>query len=202
MSVFDPNQQITCADSRIVAALERLAEAFKGELLKAYKQHHLSPLQVQVLIYLLFNPQEQRTVSGLAQNFKVTKATISDAIRTLEAKNLLDREPCTQDTRRIYLNLTPEGQAMAKEVSLFANGILKAVQTLSEDKKSVVLEALLQLIHQLQQTGIISLTRMCFSCQHYQSRPDINPQHYCNLMDKPLAPNQLRLHCPEHAPLH
>jgi hypothetical protein len=56
--------------------------------------------------------------------------------------------------------------------------------------------SVLDLIYRLNQTGIISTQRMCYTCFYY--RGDMQQNHFCNLMQKPLAIDELRIECPEH----
>ncbi len=194
-SSFDPVHQSRDIDSRIVAALERLSEAFRVLLWNEAKQHGVSPIQVQMLAFLRFHPEVRRNVSSLAQEFNMTKATISDAVKTLEQKGFLSRRTLEHDARAQSLDLTPEGIELADKTSDFAAPVVERVASLSQGQKEGLLTSLLQVIYQLNQAGILTVQRMCFTCRfHRQS----GLSHYCELLKKPLAVSELRLDCPEH----
>ncbi|MCC6691021.1 MAG: MarR family transcriptional regulator, partial [Bacteroidia bacterium] len=98
-SDFDLTHQNQNVESKIVASLERIAQAFRVLLWRESKEFSLSPIQVQVLIFLLNHNEEKRKVSYLADEFNMSKATISDTIKTLEQKNLMTKEYEQRDTR-------------------------------------------------------------------------------------------------------
>jgi DNA-binding MarR family transcriptional regulator len=87
-SAFDPKNQELNIESKIVVALERISEAFKVSLWNENKKYGLSPIQLQILTFLLFHSQELRTISHLAIEFNSTKASISDSVKTLETKKI------------------------------------------------------------------------------------------------------------------
>jgi hypothetical protein len=71
-SPFDLNQQNKKVESKIVVALERISEAFRVLLWNESKENALSPIQIQILIFLLFHSDEMCKVSYLAQEFNMT----------------------------------------------------------------------------------------------------------------------------------
>lgn len=197
-SVFDPQHQANSIDSRLVATLERISEVFRIQLWQQYKQHNLTPLQIQILIHLLFDKPEYRTVTHLARELSVTKATISDAVRVLEQKQLISKAASVEDARRTYLILTNRGEMVAQQVSLFANAVVTQVSGLEHEQKAMILEGLLQMIERLQNANMIPCARMCLSCHYFEPKPsEHGDNHYCNLVKQPLQAADLRFHCPE-----
>ncbi|NLR79194.1 MarR family winged helix-turn-helix transcriptional regulator [Chitinophaga eiseniae] len=192
VSTFSPAQQAENTSSKVVASLERLSEAFRVLLWQEATQYGLSPIQIQVLTFLLHYPEEQRTVTTLASHFNMTKATISDAVKSLEQKNYLTRKASLTDTRSHTLHLVKEGRAVAKKVELFAAPLQETVEQLSSKDQSTLLEQLMQLIYQLNQQEVISSQPMCFNCQHYAMKKG----HYCNLLKISLNHGGLRVDCP------
>lgn len=189
-----PHQNLRI-ESRIVVALERIAEAFRVLLWNESKENALSPIQIQILIFLLFHPQDKCKVSYLADEFNMTKATVSDSVKVLLKKRLISREVDPLDARSYAINLTPSGKKIAEKSSLFASSIEGPIEKLSGDQKVIVLNGLLKLIYDLNQAGIITIQRMCFTCSNYQ---DKNGNHYCKLLHRQLADKELRVDCLEH----
>jgi DNA-binding MarR family transcriptional regulator len=192
-ATFAPDQQATNTSSKIVVALERLSEVFRVLLWDNAKQYGISPIQIQVLTFLLHNPVEQRTVTYLAAHFNMTKATISDAVKSLESKNYLVRKITTADTRSHTLHLAKAGKTLAKKVECFAFPLQHTLSLSGSKEQSALLEQLLQLIFQLNRQGIISPQRMCLNCQFYTQKGG----HYCNLVPCKLKPADLRVDCPQ-----
>jgi len=193
-STFNPEYQASNTASKVVAALERLSEAFRVLLWQEAKQHGISPIQVQILTFLLHFPEKVRTVTYLASYFNMTKATISDALKTLEYKHLLSRKEDKKDTRSHTLHLTREGRTLGKRVERFANPMLNTVKDVQPEKQADLLEHLLGLIKDLNDKLIITPQRMCFNCRFYAKKAK---GHYCNLIQSPLRSSDLRVECPE-----
>lgn len=193
-SVFDPQAQAGSIDARIIVALERIAEVFRVSLWEAGKEHGLSPLQIQLLIFVHFHSSEKCKVSYLAQEFNLSKPTISEAVRTLLKKELIRKETDPVDTRSYTIHLTAEGAALAARTASFANGMAPAFDSWSEERKSTFYSGLLQLIAQLQKLGFISIQRSCLKCRFFEPGKGGN---YCKLLKMPLREADLRVDCPE-----
>jgi DNA-binding MarR family transcriptional regulator len=194
-SSFNLSKQNQKVESRIVAALERISEAFRVLLWNESKDNSLSPIQIQLLIFMLFHSREKCRVSYLAEEFNMTKATISDSVRVLLTKKLVTKESDLTDTRSYTISLTPYGSEIAEKASFFATSIEKPIKKLTEEQKQVMLSALLKLIYELNKSGVITIQRMCFTCIYYEASKS---KHYCNLLKTKLAETEIRMDCPEH----
>ncbi len=194
-SSFNLNGQNQKVESRIVVALERISEAFRVLLWNESKENSLSPIQIQILIFVYFHSQEKCKVGYLADEFNMTKATISDSVKVLLAKDLVTKETDPTDTRSYSLSLTAEGKKTAKKASFFASSIEQPLEKLTQEQKTVMLNGLLKLIYNLNQSGIITIQRMCFTCSNYQVDKGV---HYCKLLKSRLAESELRVDCSEH----
>lgn len=195
-TAFDLYQQNKKIESKIVVALERISEAFRVLLWNESKENALSPIQIQILIFLNFHTEEQCKISYLAQEFNMSKATISDSVKLLLQKGLIQKIDDTNDTRSYIISLTADGKKTAEKSSHFAFAIEKPLSSLNNEQKETILSGLLKLIYELNKTGIITIQRMCFTCSHYQNN---NGQHFCKLLQSKLANTSLRIDCPEHA---
>lgn len=182
-------------ESRIVVALERISEAFRVLLWNESKENSLSPIQIQILIFLHFHSLEKCKVGYLAGEFNMTKATISDSVRVLLAKDLVAKAPDASDTRSYSLSLTAEGKKIAEKASFFASSIERPIEKLTWEQKTIMLNGLLKLIYDLNRSGIITIQRMCFTCSNHRLDNGI---HYCKLLKSPLVESELRVDCPEH----
>jgi DNA-binding MarR family transcriptional regulator len=197
MSAFDPERHITNVDYKIVAALEKISEVFRVLLWTEAKEHKLSPIQMQLLIFIKYhNSDKQRRIASMAREFNLTKATISDSIKVLEQKGLIKRTDDAFDSRSFNFSLTDQGTKLTGMIENFTLPLDGAIATLSTQQKDQFLMSVLDLIYRLNQTGIISTQRMCYTCFYY--RGDMQQNHFCNLMQKPLAIDELRIECPEH----
>lgn len=191
---FDLSHQNQHIESKIIVALERVSEAFRVLLWQQGQSLKLSPIQIQILIFCAFHSAEKCKVGYLAQEFNVDKSTISDSVRVLAQKQLVEKITSPEDGRSHTIYLTEQGATMAMQLASFALPFEKPIEQLSTVQKEVLLQSLLELIYKLQQAGIISLQRMCFACQYYRKGEQ---GHHCSLLGKALPAQELRIDCPE-----
>lgn len=201
--IFDPSAQHTDVSAKIVAALERLSHAFRSLLWNEAKTHGLSPIQIQFLVYLLYHESALCRVSHLAREFQLTQPTVSDAVRALEAKGLVTKEPWPGDRRILTIKLTPQGRTLAQHLSGWADVVKPHVERLTPDEQQQLMLTLMRLIASLQEAGIVSLTRMCLMCRFFEpnAASDSTTPYYCRLLEKPLSTAELRFDCPEQEPV-
>ncbi|MFN0035979.1 MAG: MarR family winged helix-turn-helix transcriptional regulator [Saprospiraceae bacterium] len=193
-SVFDPQAQIGNADLKIIVSLERLGEGFRVLLWEKAKVLGISPIQIQILIFVQFHGDEKCKVTYLAQEFNLTKPTISEAVKSLEQKGFIERQTESLDNRSHTLHLTESGKLAVALAAHFANPMLGSLAKIPSTEKGILLEQLLGVIGQLQRAGIISMQRMCFSCRFYQKN---GQGHFCQFLNKSLDNNELRVDCEE-----
>lgn len=192
--IFDPQAQSIDLDAKIVVSLERIAEVFRVLLWNMGKNHKLSPLQIQLLIFLKFHDAEKCKVSYLAHEFSLTKPTISEAVRTLLKKELIKKETDPIDTRSYSIHLTHSGNKLVDEISFFANDLKKPLAKWKVAEKANFYRNILELISSLQKLGFIHMQRMCFNCRFYE-KTEVGGR--CQLLKKNLKEKDLRVDCPE-----
>ena len=193
-SIFNLAFQQDDVKSKIVVALERISEVFRALLWEHAKTIGLSPIQIQILIFVAYHDESLRNVSHLAKEFNVTKPTISDAVRVLEKKGLISKHPAAYDNRRYSIALTPEGQGIVGETENFAEPIKQQLQSFSDEHLSHFHTQLLDLIAGLNRNGILSEQRTCHSCRFFEKNAN---KAFCKLMKKPLLADDIRVDCPE-----
>lgn len=196
-SDFDLNFQNRNIDGRIVAALERISQAFRVLLWQESKDFSLSPIQIQVLIFLLHHSIDKCKVSYLADEFNMTKATISETVKILEQKKLIQKVYEGFDNRSYSIQLTKSGQTIATETALFSKEFHKPIAKLDDEEKENMLLSLLNIITHLNKTGVITIQRMCLTCTHHELTEN-GENHFCKLLNRKLLTNELRIDCPEH----
>ena len=195
-SDFDLDYQNQNIESKIIAAFERIAQAFRVLLWQESKVSGLSPIQIQILIFIRHHDAEKCKVSYLANEFNMTKATISDASKVLEEKELISKVVEKNDIRSYVIKLTNKGKTITNRTALFTTEIRNPIDKLSTNDKTGLLLNLLDIIKHLNQTGVITVQRMCLTCSHHQNTK--KQTHFCKLLNQQLLVNDLRVDCPEH----
>ena len=193
-SIFNPDHQERDVSSKIIAGLERISEAFKVLLWDKAKLLGLSPIQIQILIFIAYHKNEICNVSHLAKEFNVTKPTISDAIKVLDKKGLITKEYSSSDSRSYSISLSETGTETIGQISDFANPLKKQLNTVDNPKLESLFGTLSKLIYQLNTSGILSVQRTCYGCKFYSKESN---RDYCNLLNKELLNKDIRLDCPE-----
>jgi DNA-binding MarR family transcriptional regulator len=194
MSVFNLDKQNSNLDYKIVAGLERLSQVFRILLWEKAKEHSLSPIQIQLLIFIQHHSQEKSTISYLAQEFNLTKPTISDAIKILEQKKLLKKIIDDTDSRSYTMQLTVAGKKVIAETENFAHPVTEIISKAAQADKLVLWENIAGLIRQLSELEVISVQRTCYNCRHYTVK---NKTPFCNLLEQKLKPEDIRIDCDE-----
>ncbi len=194
MSVFNLENQNTNLDNKIVAGLERLSQVFRVLLWEKAKEHRLSPIQIQLLIFIQHHSADKTTISYLAQEFNFTKPTISDAIKVLEQKKLIKKFADSNDTRSYTIQLTSIGKKVVMDTENFANPLTEIIAMTNEKDKKILWQNISNLIIQLNKLEVISVQRTCFNCKHYTTK---NKNHFCNLLNQKLNTQDIRIDCEE-----
>ncbi|SHF70630.1 DNA-binding transcriptional regulator, MarR family [Arenibacter palladensis] len=193
-SIFNPDHQERDVSSKIIAGLERISEAFKVLLWDKAKLLGLSPIQIQILIFIAYHKNEICNVSHLAKEFNITKPTISDAIKVLDKKGLITKEYSSSDSRSYSISLSETGTETIGQISDFANPLKKQLNTVDNPELESLFGTLSKLIYQLNTSGILSVQRTCYGCKFYGKESN---RDYCNLLNKELLNKDIRLDCPE-----
>lgn len=192
--IFHQDDQNTELSSKIVVGLQRISEAFKVLLWEKAKEFGLSPIQIQILIFVSYHKQEFCNVSYLAKEFNITKPTVSDAVKALEKKGMIQKDYSSSDSRSYSIFLSESGKETVAKTETFVSPIKKQLDSIEQNQLENIFTTLSSLIYQLNRQGILSVQRTCFACKFYTKHQG---QDYCNLLQKDLLSQDIRLDCPE-----
>lgn len=193
-NIFNPTHQETNLSNKIVAGLERISEAFKVLLWEKAKLLGLSPIQIQILIFINYHKVEFCNVSHLAKEFNVTKPTISDAVKVLVNKGFIKKVYSTSDSRSYAIQLSDSGKAIVSETENFAHPLKKQLNGIENEDLDSTFKTLSKFIYKLNQIGVLTVQRTCYACKFYQKNDN---QHFCNLLEKELQNSEIRIDCGE-----
>lgn len=194
-SIFNPNGQENNISSKIIVGLERISEVFKILLWEKAKLVGLSPIQIQILIFITYHKQELCNVSHLAREFNITKPTISDAVRILDKKRMITKDFSSADSRSYSIQLSLIGSKIVDETEHFADPLKNQLKGIQPSDLENLFGTLSKLIYQLNSNGILTVQRTCYGCKFYEKTKN---KDFCNLLDKELLNSEIRLDCPEY----
>lgn len=193
-SVFDTSFQQESVSKKIVVGLERISEVFRTLLWAEAKKVGISPIQIQILIFVAYHKRSLCTVSYLAKEFDVTKPTISDAVKSLEQKKMILKDYSAPDNRSFLITLSEKGKKLVLETENYATPIKSQLDSFDKVELESVYQTIVTLIYKLNKVGIISVQRTCFACKFHQKKDGVD---YCNYLQKPLKTESIRVDCPE-----
>ncbi len=194
-SIFNPSGQEHNISSKIVVGLERVSEVFKVLLWEKAKLVGLSPIQIQILIFVAYHKQDLCNVSHLAKEFNVTKPTISDAVKVLDKKGLIIKDFSSSDSRSYSIHVSESGGEIVAKTENFADPLKNQLNGIHKENLENLFETLSKLIHSLNRNGILTVQRTCYGCNFYDQKKN---NDYCNLLGKELLNTEIRLDCPEY----
>lgn len=183
---------------RIATGLHKLGLAMKQQAWLKAAEDGLSPTQGQILAALLADAP--LTGTDLSKRLGVTLPTISDSVKTLVEKGLVEKTSDPRHPRASLLALTAAGKKRAASVRAWPEFLAAAVGVMSEPEQEVFLAGLMKMIRSLQESGQIPTNKMCVTCTYFRPRVhDGGLPHHCAFVDAPMADQHLRLDCPDHS---
>ncbi len=182
-----------------MVGITRLGQALRISSYRNPGPHRLSPLQADIIVLLARN-QRPRRLGDLVALLASTPPTISDAVKTLTTKALVERQRDVSDARAVSLTLTQAGAAEAERLARLPAEFGEAMSTLGPEDLAAMLRGVSGMIRSLQDQRAVPVTRMCLTCSHF--RPGVHPgsdkPHHCAFVDNAFGDAELRLECPDH----
>ncbi|WP_280371144.1 MarR family winged helix-turn-helix transcriptional regulator [Pseudomonas sp. BN411] len=155
----------------------------------------LQPVQLSALEYLARCNHYSDTPLAVTEYLGLTKGTVSQSLKALEAKGLIEKRQDQQDKRSVHLELTPAARELLAAVTP-PEFLANAVAEMGQD--AVDLERLLAgLLRTVQRQADVPGFGLCKTCRFHQQR---DGEPFCGLTQEPLARPSIELICREHQP--
>lgn len=186
-------------EERLLFGLEQVVQALGIFYERHSRENAVSPLQLRILTTLLKRGVKQ-TVGGMAEEFSLTAATVSDAIASLEEKGLLTKDRQQGDRRVVHLSLSREGKRLVRSQTASNETLLEMIRDLSQVEQEVFLVAIIKLIRGFQEKGLIPVARMCANCRFFRPNVYSNSEkpHHCGFVNAAFGNRELRIECPDY----
>ncbi len=187
------------AGHRLAAGLAKISIALRQQAWTQALPRDLTPTQGQALVHLAQQPGS--TLKELAATLAVRPSTASEAVSTLQSKELLRKQADPQDGRRIRLLLTQRGEREAQRARQWPDFLATVIEDLPVDEQATLMRVLQRLISELLKRGEISTARMCTTCRFFRrnAHPNAERRHHCAYVDAAFGDRDLRLDCPDHS---
>lgn len=126
----------------------------------------LNPAQWEALRFVASANRMSCSPGALAAFMGSTKGTVSQTLKALEVKGLIERKRTPDDRRSVKITITPAGETALKSDPLGA--IHDALGTCSEGEQVKLVDGMERLLSAVQQSGGTSEFGRCADCVHYQ----------------------------------
>src|SRR5690242_14042147 len=97
---------------RLGLKLIRVGQALRAMMLREARETHLTPVQIQTLLFVHHTKSFATSVSRLALHLGASHASTVGVVDGLVAHGMLERSPSSKDRRVTLLRLTPEGEEL------------------------------------------------------------------------------------------
>ncbi len=173
--------------------LERLSS-----LMRVWFRQHplladLQPIQLSALVYLARCNRYSNTPLAVTDYLGLTKGTVSQSLKALEAKGLIAKSQNARDKRSVHLLVSEEARALVAAVippAFLADAALRM------GTDAVQLEWLLtDLLRNIQHHENVPGFGLCKSCNFHQT---VEGRPFCGLTHEPLEHGDVELICREH----
>jgi DNA-binding MarR family transcriptional regulator len=185
--------------SRIATGLHKIGLAMKQQAWQQANDEGLSATQGQILAALVTHGA--LTGTELSQRLGVTLPTISDSVSVLVEKKMLAKSRDPRHPRASLLTPTRKGAQLGARARSWPEFMAEAVTELTPEEQRAFFSGVVKMIRSLQDQRLVPVSGMCVTCVHF--RPNVRPAaaapHHCAFVDAPLATDQVRVDCPEHA---
>jgi len=103
--------------------------------------------QGRILAFLRSRSHSQITLSALAEHTVLSSATVSEAVRALEARGFVKKARSRDDARLVYLSLSAAGRRKAEQAAAGSNHLHVAIRRLTLREQELILHALKNIQH-------------------------------------------------------
>ena len=179
--------------------VERLGGLFRSDARQAGLEPGLLPVQLEALHYLAICNQFSDTPMAVTEYLGQTKGTVSQTLKVLEKKKLLEKVADKKDKRVAHLHITHKGQALLA-LLVPTQTFINACEALNKKQQQQIEEALNLLLSSLLKSNQLKSFGVCHSCHH--NLLDKDGGNFCNLVKLPLSTSDVQLICREHEPQH
>ena len=174
--------------TRIKELIDRLARISAAE----EWENDLNPTQWAALSYVASANRFSRSPSHVSDFMAATRGTVSQTLKALARKELIEEVRSLQDKRSISYSMTDRGKALLQKTSTVEN----AASCLDEHELAALLMGLETLMRRALKQVDFRTFGVCETCQHHRPRPQGG---FCNLLNEPLSSAETKQICHEHS---
>jgi DNA-binding MarR family transcriptional regulator len=180
--------------------LERICNLLRGQARLAGAGLGLQPVQLDALHYLDLCNRYSDTPQAVTEYLGLTKGTVSQTLKVLEARGLVDKTSNPNDRRMVHLRVTAAGQALLARVAP-APLLRRATVEMPDLEVDGLVEGLRGLLRAVQQANGLKTFGVCATCRFNQEAIAALGQEAgrrCGLTGETLTDSDVARICREH----
>lgn len=179
---------------KVAALVERMGRL----LITEGHAEGLLPVHWETLRYLYEANQFSRNLAGLTDYLGSTKGTVSQTLKGLEHKGLIEKEIDVKDRRTKRLALTQEGRQLLKQDPLRSWG--DDIETLPKREQEALERSLSTILRSRLAARGRAPFGQCLECIYFASKHEEGEPHYCSLLNVGLSEQNAQQICVEQEP--
>jgi DNA-binding MarR family transcriptional regulator len=175
--------------------IERLASQLRNEARSLLFEHGLQPVQFEALHYLSICNRYSDTPMSVTEYLGQTKGSVSQTLKVLEKKGLIEKTIDQSDKRVTRLSVTKAGRKLVGN-TLPSPQLEEASVHLNRKDKASIETSLQNLLRSMQRANNFRSFGQCATCIHNTKLA--GDKYLCGLTDEALTNKDIELICREH----
>jgi DNA-binding MarR family transcriptional regulator len=187
---------------RLSLNLVRVGQAIRALMLREARDTHLTPVQIQTLLFVRHTKSFATSISRLALQLGASHASTVGVVDGLVAHGYLERSASSKDRRVTLLRLTPQGEEVCDQLGGWRRPLDELVGQLSSEDRQHLEHGLAGLLAHFERAGIAPAGAPCDGCRHL-ARPEAaaaDLPYYCNLLQEGISAAEATKNCPDFSP--
>ncbi len=181
----------------IIFSMDKICQVNKYLSWEAAKNEGISLIQLQIIDHISRVPEQSVTVSSIAEEFELTKATISESVNNLVEKGYLEKNSDLKDKRIVYLSLSKNTKKRLNSLmnkDMIIKDILQKIPDLENLKVADFFQTYFK---HLIDENIVQKVRMCFDCDNFEenAKPGSRTPNLCRLTNTYFSNVQMNTNC-------
>jgi len=152
----------------------------------------INPTQRTALSYLARANRFSRSPSQVSDFMTATRGTVSQTLKALAKKGLIEEVRSEHDKRSISYSVTKQGEAFFEKQNIIED----ALSHLDDAESSRLLDGLETLVRNALELRSLRPFGVCKTCIHHKKKPRGG---FCQLLDEELSEIEIAQICHEHS---
>jgi len=185
-------------DLGIFNSLRKVSQIIRIILWDIYKETSLSPIQIQFINYINGKKNQLATVSEIAAEFDLKKATVTESINNLVKKEIITKIRSDKDKRVLFLKLTEKSVSIMTSLNKRKSMFLTNINNIDPELKKKSHIFLTQLLRQFYLDNVLQKAVICPTCTNYTDLDGFEDMYLCKKTNTQRSKSEVEWDCEGH----